>query len=57
MKAKKKPIDVVEASSYGIDLAPRLEVLGVAAPAEREAGIIVANAAELVEKLKEAGAL
>ncbi|MEH6457117.1 MAG: electron transfer flavoprotein subunit beta/FixA family protein [Cocleimonas sp.] len=57
MKAKKKPIDVVEASSYGIDLAPRLEVISVAAPAERKAGIIVANAAELVEKLKEAGAL
>ena len=57
MKAKKKPIDVVEASSYGVDLAPRLEVLGVAAPEERKAGIIVADAAELVEKLKEAGAL
>ena len=57
MKAKKKPIDIVEASTYGVDLTPRLEVVSVAAPAERQAGIIVANAAELVEKLKEAGAL
>ena len=29
MKAKKKPIDIVEASSYGVDLAPRLEVVSV----------------------------
>ena len=57
MKAKKKPIDIVEASSYGVDLTPRLEVVSVAAPAEREPGIIVADAAELVGKLKEAGAL
>lgn len=57
MKAKKKPIDVVDATSYGLDLAPRLEVVSVAAPAERAAGIIVADAAELVTKLKEAGAL
>ncbi|PWQ98478.1 electron transfer flavoprotein subunit beta/FixA family protein [Leucothrix arctica] len=57
MKAKKKPIETHEADSFGIDLAPRLEVVSVAAPAERAAGIIVANAAELVEKLKEAEAL
>ena len=57
MKAKKKPIETFEAESYGVDLAPRLEVVSVAAPAERAAGIIVANAAELVEKLKEAEAL
>lgn len=52
MKAKKKPIDVVEASSYGLDLAPRLKVLKVATPPEREPGIIVANAADLLDKLK-----
>ena len=57
MKAKKKPIDVVEVDSFGVDLAPRLEVLGVAAPSEREPGIIVSDTAELVAKLKEAGAL
>ncbi|KAG1694728.1 Electron transfer flavoprotein subunit beta [Nymphon striatum] len=56
MKAKKKPIDTVEASSYGVDLAPRLEVVTVTAPPEREPGVIVANAAELIDKLKnEAG--
>jgi electron transfer flavoprotein beta subunit len=58
MKAKKKSIDVIEASSFGIDLAPRLSVLNTKAPAAREPGIIVANAAELIDKLKnEAGVL
>jgi len=58
MKAKKKPIDVVEAGSLGIDLTPRLQVLKVSAPPERQAGEILANAAELVDKLKnEAGVL
>ena len=52
MKAKKKPIDVVEASSFGFDLASRLNVLKVTTPPEREPGIIVANTAELVDKLK-----
>ena len=58
MKAKKKPIDIVEASSYGVDLAPRLEVIKVSAPEARKPGVIVANAAELIDKLKnEAGVL
>lgn len=58
MKAKKKPIDVVEADSFGVDLAARLKVLNVAAPPAREPGVIVANAAELIDKLKnEAGVL
>jgi electron transfer flavoprotein beta subunit len=58
MKAKKKPIDVIEADSQGVDLAHRLSVLKVASPAARKPGVIVANAAELVDKLKnEAGVL
>jgi len=58
MKAKKKPLDVVEASEFGVDLAARLNVVKVTTPPERKAGIIVANAAELVDKLKnEAGVL
>ena len=58
MKAKKKPIDVIEADSLGVDLAHRLTVLKVSSPPEREAGVIVDNAAELIDKLKnEAGVL
>lgn len=52
MKAKKKPIDVIDAASLGIDLTPRLSVLKTDEPPTRNAGIIVANAAELVEKLQ-----
>ncbi|MEM8936838.1 MAG: electron transfer flavoprotein subunit beta/FixA family protein [Pseudomonadota bacterium] len=58
MKAKKKPLDVKEIGDYGVDVAPRLEVLKVAEPATREAGVKVESIAELVEKLKnEAGVL
>ena len=58
MKAKKKPIDVKSAGDYGVDTAPRLKVLKVSEPAKRSAGVKVADAAELVSKLKnEAGVL
>lgn len=58
MKAKKKPIDMKTTADYGVDIAPRLEVLGTAEPKGREAGVKVASAAELVAKLKdEAGVL
>ena len=52
MKAKKKPLDEKTAADYGVDTAPRLKVLETLEPASREAGEIVASAAELVEKLK-----
>jgi electron transfer flavoprotein beta subunit len=58
MKAKKKPVDKKTPADYGIELAPRLTVLNTEEPEGRKAGIIVADAAELVEKLKnEAGVL
>ena len=58
MKAKKKPLDIKEAASLGVDLAPRLKVLKVAEPAKRSGGIKVETAADLVNKLKtEAGVL
>ncbi|PLW78114.1 electron transfer flavoprotein subunit beta/FixA family protein [Cohaesibacter celericrescens] len=58
MKAKKKPLDTKEAADYGLDIAPRLEVLSTAEPAARKAGIKVETVAELVDKLKnEAGVL
>ncbi len=57
MTAKRKTLDVKEAADFGVDLAPRLAVLKVAEPPKREAGIKVADAAELVAKLKAEGAL
>jgi electron transfer flavoprotein beta subunit len=58
MKAKKKPLDVKELASYGVDPTPRLKVLKVTEPPKRGGGIKVENAADLVMKLKnEAGVL
>jgi len=57
MKAKKKPLDEKSADDYGVDVSPRLEVVGTAEPEARAAGIIVGSVDELVEKLKEAGAV
>ena len=52
MKAKKKPIDVIKPEALGIDIAPRLTTLKVQEPAQRSAGVMVADVAALVEKLK-----
>jgi electron transfer flavoprotein beta subunit len=57
MKAKKKPIDEKTAADYGVDLKPRLEVIKTAEPPVRKAGVKVKSVTELVEKLKEAGAV
>ena len=57
MKAKKKPIEEKTAADYGVDIKPRLEVIKTTEPPVRKAGVKVKSVAELVEKLKEAGAV
>ena len=52
MKAKKKPIDDYTSDELGIDVSPRVRQLKVTEPPKREKGIMVANVAELVHKLK-----
>jgi electron transfer flavoprotein beta subunit len=52
MAAKKKPLDKTSPADLGVDVTARLKTLKVAEPAKRSAGIKVANAAELVAKLK-----
>ena len=52
MKAKKKPIEEINAADLGVDTAPRVEQIKVEEPPKRKAGIKVANVAELVQKLK-----
>jgi len=52
MKAKKKELNVISVSDLGIDINPRTELLSVELPPSREAGIIVENIDELVDKLK-----
>ena len=58
MKAKKKPMDEKTPADYGVDTAPRLTVVDTQEPPKRQAGVIVSDVAELVDKLKnEAGVL
>ncbi|WP_323844152.1 electron transfer flavoprotein subunit beta/FixA family protein [Microbulbifer magnicolonia] len=52
MKAKKKPLDTTTPDELGVDITPRTKTLKVEPPAERQAGVKVADVAELVEKLK-----
>ncbi|SFR12010.1 electron transfer flavoprotein subunit beta/FixA family protein, partial [Poseidonocella sedimentorum] len=57
MKAKKKPLDEKTAADLGVDVSPRLEVVGTSEPAARAAGIKVGSVDELIGKLKDAGAI
>jgi len=57
MKAKRKPLETTNPEALGVDVTPRLKTLKVAEPPKRSAGIKVADAAELVSKLKTAGVL
>ncbi len=52
MKAKKKPLETVKPADLGVDVTPRLTTIKVAEPAKRSAGVMVADVAQLVEKLK-----
>ena len=52
MKAKKKPLEIIAVADTGIDVSSGLSVVEVNEPAQREAGIMVSNVAELVEKLR-----
>ena len=52
MKAKKKPIEQLNASDLGVDVAPKIQQIKVEEPPKRQAGIKVSSVAELVQKLK-----
>ena len=52
MKAKKKPIEQLNASDLGVDTKPRIDQIKVEEPPKRKAGIKVASVEELVQKLK-----
>jgi len=57
MKAKKKPLDQKTPADFGVDVTPRLSIVGTTEPETRKAGIIVGSVDELVAKLKEVGAV
>jgi len=55
MKAKSKPLATKSPADFGVDTAPRLEILKVTEPAKRQAGDKVGSVDELIGKLKTLG--
>jgi electron transfer flavoprotein beta subunit len=52
MKAKKKVLDIMSPEALGVDITPHLKTIKVEEPPKRTAGILVADVAALVDKLK-----
>ena len=57
MKAKRKAIDAMTPAELGVDIAPRLRMRKFSEPPPRAAGVKVADAGELVARLKGAGVI
>jgi len=53
MKAKRKPVAVLNADEMGVALESNVTLLKVTPPAQREGGVKVADVAELVSRLKD----
>ncbi|SIO28046.1 electron transfer flavoprotein subunit beta/FixA family protein [Paraburkholderia phenazinium] len=52
MKAKKKPLEVIDVADLDVDVAPRFRTVSVREPAPRKAGEIVPDVATLVSRLR-----
>ncbi len=52
MKAKKKELEIIKPDALGVDVTPHLKTIKVEEPPKRKAGILVADVAALVDKLK-----
>ena len=52
MAAKKKPLEKLSPADLAVDISPRLNTVKFAEPKARQAGVKVADVAELVEMLK-----
>lgn len=55
MKAKRKPIELVDTSNLNIEVSPKLTAMGFASPPARSRGILVSSVDELVSTLKGKG--
>lgn len=53
MMARKKPIQTITATELGVDITPRLNLINVAEPPVRKAGIKVSSVQELLQKLND----
>lgn len=51
MKAKRKPLDIIELDSLGLALKQHMEVLKISAPLSRSGGVKVESVADLLDKL------
>lgn len=52
MKAKKKPVETIEAAALGVDLEPRLYSISYAMPKKEKNGQILSSVSELLNKLQ-----
>ena len=52
MKARKKPMEEIDAASLGIELGRLCTIVGVEPPPERAAGRVVENVDELIAALQ-----
>lgn len=52
MQAKKKPMEPTTPADLGVDVAPRLKLVKMSEPPKRQAGVKVADVADLVAKLR-----
>ena len=57
MKAKKKPLEVLDPVALNVNLDPSIKVLNVSAPPPRQSGVMLEDASQLVSSLKEKGLL
>jgi electron transfer flavoprotein beta subunit len=57
MKAKKKPLDTLTLSALGVEPRVQLKSVSFSPPAQRQKGVLVKDAAELVAALKQKGLL
>ena len=55
MKAKKKPLDVIELQTFGVDTHSQHTVVSTEPPKPRAKGVVVADVKELVHALRQKG--
>ncbi len=53
MMARKKPIETINATEFGVNAEPRLKLIQVSEPSARKAGVMVGSVSELLSKLRE----
>ena len=53
MKAKRKPLEEISPADLGVEITQRLKIIKTKEPDSREAGLILENIDQLVEKIQE----